>query len=304
MRRWCATLLLLCAAGEASALARGAFSVEPGYRHDTFEWNIAGPGGQPDILSELKWKDMHIAQLRAGGAVEFDSGLRLQASVAYGRIVSGENRDSDFLADGRNLEFSRSDNDAGGRVREASVAAGWVVGEQGRLRADGGGTSYFVPMLGYAWRGIDLRMTDGHQSIPPTGDFPGLDSRYDARWQGPWIGIEYVDRVPEDLYGFLRLEYHRPRFSAEADWNLREDFRHPVSFAHDADGDGYVVTLGFHTPPQRNRFSWRLVLDYQWWRTDAGRDRTFFSDGSQGELRLNKVRWDSWSIHYGIQFDF
>lgn len=304
MRCALVALLALCAAPEAGAYVRASFSVEPGYRHDEFQWNIAAPGGEPNILSELSWSDLHIAQVRAGAMIEHDSGLRVQGSAGYGRILSGDNRDSDYLGDDRTFEFSRSDNDGRGDVREASLGIGWAVAEQGELRADGSGTSYLVPMIGYAWRELDLRMRDGHQSIPDFGDFPGLDSSYRARWHGPWIGLEFVDRVPEDLHGFLRFEFHMPQYDAVADWNLRDDFQHPKSFAHSADGKGYVLSLGFQTPPRRGEFSWRLVFDYQWWRADDGTDRTYLSNGGVGKTRFNEVEWDSWSIHYGIQFDF
>lgn len=306
MRRAVAVLMLMCVASEATAYARNSFSVEPGYRHDDYKWNIAAPGGVPDVLSELTWENMHIAQVRTNAVLEHDSGPRVQGSVAYGHIVAGDNRDSDYLGNDRTFEFSRSDNDGGGgTVREASIAVGWVLGEEGDLRADGGGTSYFVPMLGYAWREIDLHITGGHQSIPDYGDFPGLDSRYKARWRGPWLGIEYVDRVPEDLYGFLRLEYHMPQYDAVANWNLRDDFQHPKSYAHSSsEGKGYVLSLGFQTPPRRGEFSWRLAFDFQWWRAEDGEDRTYFTNGGVGRTRLNEVDWDSWSIHYGIQYDF
>lgn len=281
-------------------------SLAPGYRVEDFRWNIAGSPAGPNILSELSWESLQVAQLKGTVALTHDSGLQLRGSLTQGRIVSGDNQDSDYLGDDRTLEFSRSNNDGGGDdLRDASVALGWAFHLSGRPWGYWrGGTSYLVPLVGYARHDLNLRMRDGNQTIPATGSFAGLNSTYRARWGGPWVGLEFVDEEPDDLHGFLRFEYHRARYEAEADWNLRTDFQHPVSYTHEADARGYVFSLGFYTPAAPRKFAWRLVLDYQNWKAESGLDRTFFSDGSVGTTRLNEVNRESWAISYGIQYNF
>ena len=287
-------------------------SIEPGYRLDEFKWNIGSSlagNTTPNILSELSWTDLHIAEIEAGGHLEHVSGLRLRADASWGTILAGDNQDSDYLGNDRTLEFSRSNNDASqGSVDRLGVSVGWSVPMSGKLRFDGSGRTYLVPLLGYETRNIRLRMQDGVQTVasiftPPLGPFEDLDSSYEAKWQGPWVGLEFVDEQPRDLHGFLRVEYHRPEYDAKANWNLRSDFSHPVSFRHHAEGDGVVVRLGLQTP-ERKGLSWRMQLGYEYWKTNHGIDRTFFSDGTQSEIRLNEVKWESWSLHYGLQYHF
>lgn len=283
-------------------------SLVPGYRVEDFRWNIAGTpaGHSPNILSELRWESLQVAQLKGAATLMHDSGLQLRGSLTRGRIVAGDNQDSDYLGDNRTLEFSRSNNDGGGDdLQDASLALGWTFRLSGQPWGYWrGGTTYMVPLVGYARHDLNLRMRDGNQTIPASGPFAGLNSTYRARWGGPWVGLEFVDEEPDDLHGFLRFEYHRARYEAEADWNLRSDFQHPVSYTHAADARGYVLSLGFYTPAAPRKLAWRLVLDYQNWKAESGLDRTFFSDGSVGITRLNEVNRESWAISYGIQYSF
>ncbi len=309
-RTCCVAVVLGATCGPGIALAqwRVGGTLEPGYRLDEFKWNIGSSlagNTTPNILSELSWTDLHIAQIEAGIKAEHSAGLRLRANAGLGTILAGDNQDSDYFGNDRTFEFSRSNNDASnGSVDRLGVSAGWAIPLSGRLRADGSGRTYLVPLVGYETRNIHLRMQDGVQTVgPQLGPFDGLDSSYEAAWRGPWVGLEFVDEVPQHLHGFLRVEYHRPEYDAKANWNLRTDFSHPVSFRHQAEGDGVVVRLGFQTPERRG-LSWRMQLGYEYWKTDHGLDRTFFSDGTHSDIRLNEVKWESWSLHYGVQYHF
>ncbi len=90
------------------------FEVGYGYRRDSFDWNIAGDlqGNNPNILSELKWEDLLIHEIHMGVRVDLKKDFVLKGSINYGVIVAGDNQDSDYAADNREMEFSRSNNDA------------------------------------------------------------------------------------------------------------------------------------------------------------------------------------------------
>ena len=57
-----------------------------GYRQDKFKWSIAGPNNYPNVLSEIQWRKLRIAQV--GGMAKYVScrnyAVRIDAS--YGRI--------------------------------------------------------------------------------------------------------------------------------------------------------------------------------------------------------------------------
>jgi len=93
-------------------------------------------------------------------------------------------------------------------------------------------------------------------------------------------------------------------FSAQADWNLRSDFAHPVSFEHRADGWGQVLELGWQSATSRVYWTWGVSIVAQSWSTNSGVDRVFFSDGSVGMVKLNEVNWSSRSVNLVLRKAF
>ncbi len=286
-------------AEETPSVIEASLSIYPGLREDNLDWNIAGniQGANPNILSELTWSDLSIIQIRADGRLVAADKFYLRASFGYGEITDGENQDSDYAGDNRTFEFSRSNNSAdSGDVMDASAGLGY----QFNLR----GNAYSIALLaGYSYHEQNLVITDGNQTIPPTGSFSGLNSTYKAIWKGPWAGIDVILRPVERLELSGMLEYHRADFEGTADWNLRTDFQHPKSFEQIADGSGILITASIRYAFSNN-WSLSLISSYQDWSADAGTDRTFFADGTEGWTRLNEVNWDSISVGTGIVYSF
>jgi len=288
-----------------------SFSGTIGYRSDDLSWNIAGDttGNNPNILSELEWEDLGIFQIKGSNVTVF-RGVYLKGSFAYGWIFSGDVQDSDYLADNRGLEFSRSNNSADdGNTLDASIGIGYQF-------LFGSGFVGISPMIGYSYHEQNLTMTDGNQTVtsilaPPLGGFEDLDSSYDTEWKGPWLGVDIAFTSPsfdeseaEDRYELiLGFEYNWADYEAEADWNLRTDFAHPKSFEQDADGYGIVISGEFNFFFNRH---WALNFNgyYQTWESDSGLDRTFLADGTVLETRLNKVDWNSYALMLGVVYTF
>lgn len=294
----------------ADTLEEATLELTTGYRRDQLDWNIAGNvfGTNPNVLSELEWKDLDIYQLGLRGRIEagnhYDPRLKgvLKGSASVGYVEDGTNRDSDYDGDNRTLEYSRSDNSAeGGDVVDLSVAAGLkYIPWQGGFSV--------TPLLGYAINGQDLRITDGYQTVasggtPAVGPISGLDSSYEALWYGPWVGVDLAYAAPSNLKLGAGFEYHWAEYEADANWNLRSDLAHPLSFRHEADGEGMVVNLGaqwaFHP-------RWLLSLGWTWqkWQTNPGTDLVYYSSGTLGQSRLNEVNWESSAFNLGLAFRF
>jgi len=279
-----------------------AFTLGAGYRSDDLDWNIAGDvsGNNPNVLSELNWEDLGIFQVKLDNVSIF-RGIYFRGAVAYGWIMTGDVQDSDYLGDNRTLEFSRSNNSADdGNTLDATVGIGYQF-------SFGSNFLSFAPLVGYSHHEQNLTATDGNQTIPPTGSFAELDSTYETEWVGPWIGADLVFRMPHEKKYFeefsfqVSFEYHWADYNAEADWNLRTDFAHPKSFEHNADGIGWIVSADwniFFT----SQLGFKMSVNYRAWDTDPGIDRTFFSDGTAAETRLNDVNWDSYAIMFGIVY--
>jgi hypothetical protein len=283
------------------------YTINIGYRNDDLDWNIAG--STVNILSELTWSDLEILQLEYAFTRNLPNRFKLKGSLAYGLIFDGENQDSDYDGNNRTLEFSRSNNSADdGNTSDVSIGLGYFFPLL---------TKNFIatPLVGFSFHGQNLTMTEGVQTIatplrtPVLGPFAGLNSSYDAKWYGPWVGLDLKARIykrdgtslaHEILIG---IEFHWADYYAEADWNLRTDFDHPKSFEHEADGSGIVFWAGynyFFNPQWSLSFSGK----YQEWETDPGIDRIFFADGSEVKTRLNEVNWESFSLMVGVTCRF
>lgn len=308
-------LLGLLSGTVLAAAEQASGSLSFGYRVDSLDWNIRAVNSGPNILSELEWKDMDISQLRGELSGSNDANIYFRGQASYGWVWDGRNRDSDYAGDNRSSEFSRSSNSAdGSQMLDLSAGLGMIF-------STGAADQWqIVPIVGYSWHYQDLRMRNGNQQLSdlenlqiispgavgvvPLGPFAGLNSTYDAKWYGPWLGADIFLDLRAGGTAFVRLEVHRVRYSAQANWNLRSDFAHPVSFEHRADGWGQVLELGWQNTSSRVHWTWGVSIVVQSWSTDSGIDRIFFSDGRVGVARLNEVNWSSNSINFILSKDF
>ncbi|MEK6791658.1 MAG: TonB-dependent receptor [Deltaproteobacteria bacterium] len=292
-----ATLLTMVLNASAALAESGVdLTLGAGYRHDTLDWNIAGDtsGANPNILSELTWKDIESYQVKLTGKANIKDIVYLRGYANYGWIYSGENQDSDYLADNRAGEYSRSNNKSdSGNVSDYSIGGGLLT-----RYANPEGVIEFAPMVGWSQHRQNLRITDGYQTIPATGAFKGLDSSYRARWHGPWYGVDLSYKHPRFTVSGA-FEYHfNGKYYATANWNLRSDFQRPRSFEHFADGKGRVGSVDASFALTK-RISLTAGGRYQKWRTEMGIDRTYFSNGVIADTRLNEANWTSYEFLAG-----
>lgn len=281
--------------GDASAEAETSLKISEGFRVDNLNWSIASPSGSPNILSELTWTDLMIIQTKVDGKLILANSFYIRGALGYGVIISGENQDSDYAGNDRTLEFSRSYTDTNdGNVLDASMGFGY----QFKLKK-----FTITPLVGYSYHEQNLIMTNGVQTIPATGPFPGLNSTYDTQWKGPWAGIDMSFNMTEELTLSGVFEYHKANYEAVANWNLRSDFEHPKSFEHIADGNGILLSAAINRTFNEH-WGIEFLTNYQKWSTNDGIDRTFFSNGTQTEMRLNEVTWESVAVEIGVTFSF
>lgn len=290
--------------------------LEAGIRQDQLDWNIAGNifGDNPNILSELTWKDLEIYQIKTGGLLIFaQNNPRIQpclrGRIDYGWIVAGDNQDSDYDGDNRSLEYSRSNNKSDdGSVFDASLAFGL------RFKPIPQANLFITPLLGLSYHEQNLVITDGNQTLSkppqltPLGPIAGLDSTYEAQWRSGWLGADLEWNVFRALSLNGSAEYHVGTYRAEANWNLRTDLNHPVSFRHKSDNaKGYVLSTGAKLRLQR-LISLHLDVSYQKWCLDDDPDTTnthtnYLSTGTSQRTRLNEVNWESQAVLFGFTID-
>ena len=316
----CSALMAAAPAAVSAAPADARWGLDVGYRQDELDWSIAGwaptvPDRYIDVLSELSWTNLETLQVRGHLALPLPRGWLLSGYAGVGGSWAGDVRDSDYLDSGRRQEWSRSQNDAADSLMvDVEAGIGYVFAGNGAF----GGGWRVVPSAGLALRVQDLNIRDGKQTVsqtfpgqhpdvsaPPLGPFAGLDSSYRAEWFGPWAGLQVALAGANGLSLGLSAQYHfLSSFSATADWNLRDDFEHPISFEHEADGQGIALHGSIDYAPARR--SWSLGLGLGWRKhwTDAGTDTVYFSDNTVGRTRLNEVNWRSSEIDLRWRYRF
>lgn len=287
----------------------GWLALSSGPRRDHMRFNIGGKGN-PDILSELDWR-VPAWQIRADGGWSHRSGATLKGYLAYARSRSaGEVRDSDYALDGRRAEFSRSLADASdSEMFDILLGAGW------RLPL---GRAALIPQVGIARYAATYRSSNGRQVVSdsanalllgisdwrtPLGPFAGLNSVYRPVWNSLWLGVDA--EIPVAGRAALRaaLRHHWFDYQAEADWNLRRDFAHPLSFRQRDRGTGWEATLGgsFHLAHGHHL---SLEASARQMQTRQGKDTSYFANGASSTLDLGQTVLDSWSIQLGYRYEF
>ncbi len=289
-------VLMYCNAAGAQGLPRFDMSLGADYRHARLDWNIAGSltGTTPNVLSELTWRDLEIAQVSGTAQMNIGDHVVLRGAGTYGEIQGGDNQDSDYLGENRTLEFSRSNNGTGGSISDTAIGIGYRVRVLDHIVMN---YANFTPMVGYSRHLQNLKIKDGVQTIPATGPFPDLNSSYDAEWKGPWLGLNLRLEASERIAMLLDFQYHWIDYVGKANWNLSTNREHPVSFRHDANGNGFIA--GFAVSYTLNK-NWGILarLESQHWETDPGIDTDYQINTVTGEVqpiftRLNAVHWKS-----------
>ncbi|MBX2807279.1 MAG: hypothetical protein KTR20_01500 [Cellvibrionaceae bacterium] len=269
-------------------------------------WNTASDINgitTPNVLSELDYKTVRLTPLSLTGewrTVVYGESLVLGVNLIGGDIRSGTVRDSDYAADNRNDEWSRSHSDiSGDSVNQYRTHIGWLFEGEMDLGL----------LAGYQHSEQTLRMQKGVQllCVAPCsgglGSFSGLNSVYQMVWQGPWLGLSLSERRGAHRL-LVDYEYHfATRYRGEAQWNLRTDLQQPRSFVHEADAGGQQIRLSYHY-----YFSphWQLTALYQHtrWRTDAGLETRYFANNTTGTIRLNRAHWQSQAYGLGLRLRF
>lgn len=290
--------------------AAGWLAISTGYRRDNMRFAIGGKG-YPNILSELDWQAPAL-QVRTDGGWTHRSGATIHGYLAYAStLTDGAVRDSDYALDNRQAEFSRSRSDArGSEMFDALFGAGW--------RLPLGTTGGLTPLLGLARYESTYRSSNGRQTLSsaenaqrlgidnwnmPLGSFTGLHSRYRPVWSSVWLGLDGDLKAGDRLTLSGSVKHHWFNYQAEANWNLRSDLAHPVSFRHQDNGQGWEAGIG--AAIRLNGTHWlSLEATKRELKTRHGKDTTFFYNGASSTINLGEAVLDSWSAHLGYRHAF
>lgn len=279
---------------------RGYLQLSSGYRHDQLRYTV--PGNGINILSELTW-DVPAAEIRLDGGWTHSSGLTVKGHLAYAQAISGGRvQDSDYLLNDRQGEFSRSYSEPeNSRMLDLSLGAGW--------RLPLGHRASLTPLFGLAHYDSLYRMRNGQQVVAdygwsmPLGPLQGLDSTYNAVWSSLWQGWAAEFKLTRQFALHADVKHHWFDYRAAANWNLRSDRAHPVSFRHQGHGRGWEAALGADWDIIAGH---RLTLDFsgRQLKLKDGKRTIYAADGSSVDMPLSEIVADSWSARLGYRHDY
>ena len=280
-----ASLLLLYASSiNASKLNKSIF-YGVGERVSKVDWNIAGnlSGTNPNIISELTWKQVKSHQISIGVNLNEDDYF-LQIFGEYGNIYDGKNQDSDYNSDDRMNEFSRSVNSSGkGYLLDAEILYGQDYFYLGKIKVS--------PMIGYGFHRQHLKIYDGAMVIG-SADLTGLDSLYEANWRGPIFGIGVNFKKNKSIFAF-DYSFQDIDFNGYTDWNLRSDLKHPKSMTQEGSGSGTKISASYERA--LSDFS-SLSLVGTYYKYSADGVHTFHLLSNDHKQKLNQVNWEGREI--------
>jgi len=267
-------------------------SAGTGYQKEDFHWSIAGnaDGQDPNVYSELKWRN--IAGETWYGSVQYNLWNRfwLMGDYSYSKITSGTSNDTDYGGDNRTNPVYDEDFSSNKGSRSGwSAGIGYCVIQTKRVR--------LLPSVGYSAN------NESYYLLGNVGDFAQVNSNYKTGWKGGFIKLQ----VQVELAGSLSLSvtptYYQVKYNATADWNLIEDFQHPVSFRDNANGYGfnanaellYAITkhIGIHAG-----FTW---FD---WETGKGVDQLYLTSGETDKTQMNGAYRKGNMVDVGLNVQF
>ena len=264
-----------------------------GYFQEDFRWSIAGindNNNYVNILSELRWENLRGPQANINLQYNFWKGFFVQGNFSTSLILSGSVTDTDFGEDNRKDTLYHDTFDS----------------NEGNIISFGGSLGYKIkfhenysisPFIGFSSNQQSLYIVE-----VPGGLLTDLRCTYETQWNGLTLGLDSKIPIGKFIIQPLII-YHQVNYSAKANWNLIETFKHPVSFTHDAKGFGIEPALNFHYTLNKT-ISILLGGKSGYWSTGKGVDTLYLTDGSTSTTQLNGAIRNNWSINLGASFSF
>ena len=252
---------------------------------DQISWSIAGnsSGNNPNILSEVSWKNLKGTAITVGLELPVFKNLYLKGGFSRSFIKSGKATDTDYAQDNRtNPVFNAALNGEDGYLTNYQLNLGYHF-YVGGLKLS--------PNFGYSNHIQYLHLTDN--------DLPDLNSTYKTLWNGLTAGLDVSKNISRfDIYTVFN--YHQVNYNATANWNLIDEFKHPISFRHIAKGFG--LTSDFYLLYQTKKYVSPFInFGFCYWSTGAGIDELYYNDGRIAKTRLNDVSRNGYNLGLGLK---
>ena len=263
-------------------------SLSTGHQQGNFHWDIAGniKGQSPNVLSELKWKNVSGQNYSAAIQWNFWRGLSLLAEYSRVNVRSGTVSDMDYAGDNRTQPtYQQGFSDNKGSTYTWDTGVGYVIFNKSLLS--------LTPYIGYGTSSQSLYIVD------LTGQFPDLNSSYDTRWKGPFLKVTSAVKIWHALKLAADFTYNQVTYNAQGDWNLINEFQHPLSYGHSA--KGYGINVGTRLVYNiTSNIGLTFGYGYCSWQTGNGTDLLYLASGTVDKTQVNGVSRTGYSLAAGL----
>lgn len=269
-----------------------AISVYGDQQIEDFQWSIAGnsAGQNPNILSEVIWKNSKSRGIGADVSIGLCSGIFVKAQYHKSFIYAGTASDKDYAQDNRsNPTYQAELSSNEGSAYRFTAALGYRLKTTSNL--------LLMPYAGYTRSRQFLHLKAFEQPAGP--GLKALNSTYQTNWTGALAGIDATFLFSQTISASALLNYKQLNYSANANWNLIDAFAHPVSFKHTAKGFETNAAVVFNIQLSLG-IAALIRADYSYAETGTGTDQLFLIDGQQPVSRFNGAKRTVKGIGIGI----
>lgn len=274
--------LFLCSTAYAQSIfrLRGSTGIE--WSHS--EWAVAGNinGSSPNIFSELRWRKLSGMNYDISASLE-RARISYFIRSSFSPGLNGTVEDTDYGGDNRtDPQYQESFSSTGGRRLIAETGVKFSLRENSRSNTQ----------LRTGIRYNNQRLFIDQQPN-------NIQSYYDSRWTGIFLGIEKDFRVNHMITLHLLTDADLSDYYGYGNWKLRQELAHPKSFIHHA--VGYGVNTKITAGIQLNQSVNLTTSLAGWWNdTFKGKDIVYYQDGQSVSTQLNGVKSFGAGFHIGF----
>lgn len=286
------TLLLICFLviqyNVHSQSKHKSFDLEIGslYNSSSLDWSIAGniDGQFPNILSELKFNNIQSIGAYVKGEYYPIKSLVISVSFNKNEVINGKGTDTDYKNDNRNNPIYDKNfaSDKGSFVGLKS-GIGFPVRISNR--------TLLTPAILYYLTKQKFYLLNN--------EIEGLKSTYQTVISGAEISVKTNVFLNKFINTSLYLSYHIVNYNAEADWNLIQIFKHPVSFSQTSKGSGYNIDVVFEVKLNKI-FSLRTAGDLTLTKISKGIDTSYLITEKEIQTQFNGAKNRMYGLKLGI----
>lgn len=286
-------LNLLMTAAQANPIF---LEVKPaGFRLESYELSLINNDETPNILSHVSWNRLRIFEHALGLHIPLEN-IALHADLRVGRILDGSFLDSDYDGNNRTLEFSRATSNISGNCYALSAHI------ELPKKLDNKNTVSFLVGYDFDQSSYDGKNLVSH--IPNKGlIYQGDVTSFRTQLHGPWVGLKHQIELNKKWSFYSQVKAHLKLLYANADWKLRNDFKHPKSFENYGAGWGLSGMIGL-TYQASDKSSFFAEIDAQQSIIRGGSDIVHKTYGTFQNTYNVDTKKKSLGLRLGFKFRF